>query len=171
MNHLIKIAAAGLLTTLSMASYAQTLKSAVDSEAVSRVKALNIQSEKESKQEPSYVEGGAYKYTFTYQDITMQDVDSDGIKDAVAMLYYCEFTNCHPTTRKADLVVFKGLKNNQFTKLGTAPLGSHGKLKSVNKGVMNVTISSYAQGDASCCPSKDSTRSYKIKKKKLVKVK
>ena len=170
MNYLIKMTPVCLLTTLSMTSYAQTIKSAINSEAASRVKVLNLESEEQSKQGLNYVKGGAYKYTLTYQDITMKDVDGDGVKDAVAMLYYCEYTNCHPTTRIADLVVFKGAKKNQFTKIDTMPLGSHGKIKSINKGLIKTTIQSYAAGDASCCPSIEDSRSYKVKNKKLYRV-
>ena len=143
MSYLYKSTALCLLTTLSMTSYAQTIKSAVDSEAASRVKILNMESETDSKQEPNYVEGGAYRYMLTYQDMTMKDVDSDGIKDAVAMLYYCEFTNCHPTTRIADLVVFKGLKRNQFAKMDWMPLGSHGKIKSINREFPKLCVTAY----------------------------
>lgn len=171
MNYLVKTAAVCLLTTLSLPSYAQTIKSAINSEAASRVKILNMESEQEFKDDPYYVAGGAYKYTLTYQDITIKDVDADGVKDAVAMLYYCEYTNCHPTTRIADLVVFKGGKKNQFTKMDTIPLGSHGKIKSIDNGLIKVTIQSYQAGDASCCPSNETSKSYKVKKNKLVEVK
>lgn len=170
MSYLIKMTALGLLMTLSVTSYAQTLKSAVNSEALSKAKILNAETEKGNKKIFDDMQDDAYKYKLTYQDITMKDVDADGIKDAVTLLYYCEITNCHPTTRTVDLVVFKGNKKNQFTKLGSAPLGVHGKLKDINNGIINVSAFYYKAEDASCCPSSEYSRSYAIKNNKLFKV-
>ncbi len=170
MSSLTKIAVTCLLTTLSITSYAQTIKSAVNSEAARKVKILNSESERDFKPDPDYLADSAYKYTLTYQDTVMKDVDSDGIKDAVVLLYYCEATNCHPTTRTADLVVFKEHKKNQFIKVDSAPLGVHGKIKSINNGIINVSAFYYRADDASCCPSNEILRSYKIRNKKMSKV-
>lgn len=100
----------------------------------------------------------------------MKDVNADGIQDAVVLLYYCEKTNCHPTTVSVDLVVFKGLGKNQFTKLGAAPLGATAKINSINNGVINVTSYRYRESDAGCCPTDKAITSYKIKNNKLVKL-
>lgn len=170
MKYLIKITAVCLLTTLSMASYAQTIKTAISSEAASSVKFLNLQSKKYFVPDSEYPEDTAMRFDFATQSVVMKDIDSDGIQDAVALLYYCEETNCHTTTRSVDLVVFKGLGKNQFTKLGSAPLGIDANIKSINNGVIKVTSYGYGEDDPSCCPTDEITMSYKIKNKKLVNI-
>ena len=171
MNYLIKITAACRLTTLSVTSYAQSLNAAIKKEAASGVKLLNLESKKYFVRDANYLEDEAMTYTFDNQKIVMKDVNSDGIQDAVALLYYCEDTNCHATTKSVDLVVFKGLGKNQFTKLGSIPLEFNAKIKSVNKGVIKVVSYSFKDDDPGCCPSKESPRSYKVKNGKLVKAK
>lgn len=170
MNYLIKAAALCLLTTLSITSYAQTLKAAISSETTSNVKFLNLESEKYFIHDSEYLENEAMRFTFDNQSMVMKDVNSDGILDAVTLLYYCEETNCHATTKSVDLVVFKGLGKNQFTKLGSASLGVAAKIKSVDNGVISITSYAYGEDDPSCCPTDELTMSYKIKNKKLVKI-
>lgn len=170
MNYLIKVTAACLFTTLSITSYAQTVKTAINSEVTNNVKFLNLESEKYFVPSADYTEDEALKYAFHDQKTIMKDVNADGIQDAVVLLYYCEKTNCHPTTVSIDLVVFKGLGNNQFTKLGAAPLGATAKINSINNGVINVTSYRYGESDAGCCPTDKATTSYKIKNNKLVKI-
>lgn len=170
MHYLTKVAALCLLTTLSITSYAQTLKAAMSNETTSNVKFLNLESEKYFVPDAEYPEDAAMRFDFAAQSVVMKDVDSDGVQDAVALLYYCEETNCHATTRSVDLVVFKGLGKNQFTKLGSIPLGVDAKIKSISKGVIKVTSYGYGEDDPSCCPTDELAMSYKIKNKKLVKL-
>lgn len=170
MNYLIKLTAACLLTTLSITSYAQAVKTAINSEVTTNINFLNLESEKHFVPSEDYTEEEALKFAFNNQKTVMKDVDADGIQDAVVLLYYCEKTNCHPTTVSVDLVVFKGMGKSQFTKLGAAPLGASAKINSINKGVINITSYSYGENDAGCCPTDKTTTSYKIKNKKLVKV-
>ena len=170
MNYLIKLTAACLFTTLSITSYAQTVTTAINNEVTNNVEFLNLQSEKYFVPSVDYAEDEALKYAFHNQKTIMKDVNADGIQDAVVLLYYCEKTNCHPTTVSIDLVVFKGLGKNKFTKLGAAPLGAAAKINSINNGVINVTSYRYGENDAGCCPTDKVTNSYKIKNKKLVKI-
>lgn len=169
MNYLIKVTAACLLTTLSITSYAESLNAAINKETASSVKLLNLESKKYFVRDANYLEDEAMKFYLDNKEVIMKDVNSDGIQDAIALLYYCEETNCHATTKSVDLVVFKGLGKNQFTKLGSASLESNAKFKSVNKGVIKVISYSFGDTDPGCCPSKESLRSYKIKNGKLVK--
>lgn len=169
MKYLIKITTACLLTTLSITSYGQTIKAAISNETASNVKFLNLESKKYFVPDAGYPEDAAMRFDFATQSVVMKDINSDGVKDAVALLYYCEETNCHTTTRSVDLVVFKGLGKNQFTKLGSVPLGVDAKIKSINNGVIKVTSYGYGEDDPSCCPTDTITMSYKIKNKKLVK--
>lgn len=170
MNYLIKITAACLLTTLTITSYAQTIKAAVSSETANNVRFLNLESKKYFVPDADYPEDAAMRFDFATESIVMKDIDSDRVQDAVALLYYCEETNCHTTTRSVDLVVFKGLGKNQFTKLGSVPLGIDAKIKSINNGIIKVTSYGYGEDDPSCCPTDTSIMSYKIKNKKLVKI-
>lgn len=170
MNSLIKLTAVCLFTTLSITSYAQTVTTAINNEVTNNVKFLNLQSEKYFVPSADYAEDETLKYDFDNQKTIMKDVNADGIQDAVVLLYYCEKTNCHPTTVSIDLVVFKGLGKNQFTKLGAAPLGAIAKINSINNGVINITSYRYGENDAGCCPTDKATTSYKIKNNKLVKI-
>ena len=169
MSYLIKITAACLLTTLSVTSYAQSLNAAINKEAASGVKLLNLESKKYFVRDADYLEDEAMKFDLDNKEVIMKDVNSDGIQDAIALLYYCEETNCHATTKSVDLVVFKGLGKNQFAKLGSASLESNAKIKSINKGIIKVVSYSFGDTDPGCCPSKESLRYYKIKNGKLVK--
>lgn len=169
MNYLINITAACLLTILSVTSYAESLNTAIKKEVASGVNLLNLESKKYFVRDPYYPEDEAMTYAFNTQKIVMKDVNSDGIQDAVALLYYCEDTNCHTTTKSAELVVFKGLGKNQFTKIGSAFLGISAEIKNIKNGVISVTSYGYGDNDPSCCPTDKITLSYKIKNGKLVK--
>lgn len=171
MNYLIKVTAACLLTTLSVTSYAQSLNTAIKKEVTSGVKLLNLESKKYFVRDADYPEDGAMRFALLNQKIVMKDVNSDGIQDAIALLYYCEETSCHGTTKSAELVVFKGLGKNQFTKLGSASLGVSAEIKNIKNGVISVTSYGYGDDDPSCCPTDKITLSYKIKNGKLVKAK
>ena len=170
MNYLFKLTAACLFIILSITSYAQTVKTAINSEVTNNVKFLNLESEKYFVPSADYTEDEALKYVFHNQKTVMKDINVDGIQDAIVLLYYCEKTNCHPTTVSVDLVVFKGLGKNQFTKLGAAPLGASAQINNINNEVINITSYSYGENDAGCCPTDKATTSYKIKNKKLVKI-
>ena len=169
MNYLIKITAACLLTTLSVTSYAQSINAAINKETTNNIKILNI-NDKKLARDNGY-EDSAMKFDLDNKEVIMKDVNSDGIQDAIALLYYCEETNCHATTKSVDLVVFKGLGKNQFTKLGSASLGANAKIKSIDKGIIKVISYSFGNDDPGCCPSKESPKSYKVKNGKLVKAK
>lgn len=169
MNYLIKVIAACLLTTLSITSYGQSLNAAINKETASGVKLLNLESKKYYVKDADYLEDEPMKFDLDNKEIIMKDINSDGIQDAITLLYYCEEKNCHATTKSVDLVVFKGLGKNQFTKLGSASLESNAKIKSVDKGVIKVISYSFGNTDPGCCPSKESLRSYKVKNGKLVK--
>ena len=171
MNYLIKITAACLLTTLSVTSYAQSLNTAIKKEVASGVKLLNLESKKYFVRDADYLEDEAMKFDLDNKEVIMKDVNSDGIQDAIALLYYCEETNCHATTKSVDLVIFKGIGKNKFTKLGSASLGLKAKIKNINKGIINVVSYEYGDEDPGCCPSKQSSKSYKITNGKLIKVK
>ena len=171
MNYLIKITAACLLTTLSVTSYAQSLNTAIKKEVASGVKLLNLESKKYFVGDSYYPEDEAMTYAFNNQKIVMKDVNYDGIQDAVALLYYCEETSCHGTTKSAELVVFKGLEKNQFTKVGSASLGVSAEIKNKKNEVISVTSYGYADDDPFCCPTDKITLSYKMKNGKLIKAK
>ena len=170
MNYLIRATALCLLTSLSITSYAQTLKAAISNETASSVKFLNMESDKYFVHDAEYPESEAMRFAFDNQKTIMKDVDFDGIQDAVSLMYYCEETNCHPTTKSVDLVIFKGLGKNKFTKLGAAPLSVSAKINKIKNGVIYVNLYSYGENDPSCCPTDESTMLYKIKNRKLVKI-
>ena len=173
MKNLIRATTLFLLTTLSVASYAQTIEAAISSEAASNIKFLNLESEKYYINDSEYLDSNHFRYALTGHNKILKDVDSDGVKDFVTLLYYCEKVNCHLTTRSADLVVFKGLGKNQFTKLASVSLASFGvlaKINSVNNGIISITSSGYGENDPSCCPTDETTTFYKIKNKKLVRI-
>lgn len=169
-NNLIKIIAACLLTSLSVTSYAQSIKTAISQEMTSNVKFLNLESEKYFVHDAEYLDGEPMKFAHNGEDIMMKDITSDGIKDAVVLLFYCEETSCHTTTHSTDLVIFKGLRNNQFVKLGAASLGVNAKIESVNNGIINVTSYGYGEDDPGCCPTEEVSRSFKIKNDKLAEI-
>lgn len=170
MNYFIKIITAIVFATLSINTYAQTIKTAINSEAANNVKFLNMESKKYFVHDAEYPEFEAMGFTFDNQKTIMKDVDFDGTQDAVSLLYYCEETNCHPTTKSVDLVVFKGLGKNKFTKLGSASLGVNAKINNIKNGVISITSYGYGESDPSCCPTDESKMLYKIKNKKLVKL-
>ncbi|MDE4455274.1 hypothetical protein [Psychrobacter sp. DAB_AL62B] len=169
MNYLMKITAICLLTTLSIASYAQSINVAINKEVAKNIKLLNIDEKKEARK--NGYEDEAMNFVFDRKEVVMKDLNFDGIQDAIALIYYCEETSCHATTKSVNLVVFKGLGKNQFTKLGSAFLGLNAKIKNINKGVINVISYDYGDEDPECCPSKQSLKSYKITNGKLVKAK
>ncbi|WP_352339598.1 hypothetical protein [Psychrobacter sp. 16-MNA-CIBAN-0192] len=123
---------------MSVTSYAQSIKTAINQEMTSNVKFLNLESEKYFIYDAEYLDSEAMKFAHNGEDIMMKDVNSDGVKDAIVLIYYCEETSCHTTTHSTDLVIFKGLRNNQFVKLGAASLGVNAKIESVNNGIINV---------------------------------
>ena len=170
MSYLTKATAICLFTTLSITSYAQSIESAIKKEVASKVNILNV-NERKITLDAGYAQDEAFKYDTEGQKIVMKDINSDGIKDAIVLLYYCEKTNCHMTTKSVDLVVFKGLGKNQFTKLGSASLGLKAKINSINNGVINVVSYDYGKTDPGCCPEKETKKSYKIKNGKLAKIK
>ena len=55
MNYLFKLTAAYLFITLSITSYAQTIKTAINSEVTNNVKFLNLESEKHFVPSADYV--------------------------------------------------------------------------------------------------------------------
>lgn len=170
MNYIVKISALCLFTLFSITSYAQTIKTAINDELASNIKFLNLESAKNFVYDADYPDNEPMKFTSNGQETIMRDINSDGIKDAIMLFYYCEETNCHATTKTVDLVVFKGLGNSQFTRLGSAFVGLNAKIKSVNNGIINVIEYSYGEDDPSCCPSEEFEISYKVKENKLVEI-
>ena len=170
MNYLVKATAICLLTTLSITSYAQSIESAIKKEVASKVNILNV-NERKITLDAGYAQDEAYKYDTEGQKIVMKDINSDGIKDAIVLLYYCEKTNCHMTTKSVDLVVFKGLGKNQFTKLGSASFEVKAKINGINNGVIGITSYNFGENDPHCCPEEETKESYKIKNGKLIKIK
>lgn len=170
MNRLTKTISACLLASLSITSYAQTIKTAINDEVTSNVKFLNSESEKYFVYDADYPDNKPMAFSSNGQKTIMQDIDSDGIKDAIILFYYCEKVNCHATTKSVDLVVFKGAGKGQFTKTGSASIGLDAKIKSVKNGVINVTSYDYGESDPGCCPSDESTISYKVQNNKLVEI-
>lgn len=169
MNYLMKTTAICVLTTLSITSYAQSVSVAINKETANKTKILNINEKKQAR--ANGYEDEAMNFVFDNKEIIIKDINSDGIQDAIALLSYCEETSCHATTKSVDLVVFKGIGKNQFTKLGSASLGLNAKIKNINKGVINLISYDYGDEDPGCCPSKQSSKSYKITNGKLMKVK
>ena len=170
MSYLVKITAACLLTSISITSYAQILETAINTEVANNVKFLNLESKKYFVSDADYPDNEPMIFSSNGQKTIMQDVNSDGVKDAVMIFYYCEETNCHATTKSTDLVVFKGLGKGQFTKLGSAPLGLDAKIRHIKNGVINITSYEYGEFDPGCCPSEETSISYKIQKNKLVEI-
>ncbi len=169
MNYLMKTTAICVLTTLSITSYAQSVSVAINKETANKTKILNINEKKQAR--ANGYEDEAMNFVFDNKEIIMKDINSDGIQDAIALLSYCEEASCHATTKSVDLVIFKGIGKNKFTKLGSASLGLKAKIKNINKGIINVVSYEYGDEDPGCCPSKQSSKSYKITNGKLIKVK
>ncbi len=118
-----------------------------------------------------------YQYINNYKKvIAKRDLNRDGRKDVVVELGYCEKTACHKTTRFYSVVVFKGIKKNNYRYFDKVGYSFDGKVK-VKKGKIIVSDLDYytdnndpMKSDPSCCPSLKTKTIYKMKKKKLVKI-
>ncbi len=108
------------------------------------------------------------EYTLLNKNIIYADINSDGKKDAVVRLDYCEKTSCHNTTNVFTVAIFLNTgKNYRFADRRT--LGMDGDLKITN-GTINVTTYEYSDSDPTCCPSLQKKAKFKMSKGKLVKI-
>lgn len=98
-------------------------------------------------------------------------MNSDGKKDAVVALHYCEKLSCHMTTNVFDVAVFLNTGNGKYKYGAAYTLGLTGDLR-VKNGVIYANTFLYNEHeDPACCPSHKESIKLKFSNGKLFQVK
>ncbi len=112
-----------------------------------------------------------YKYHLANKTIYYADMNSDGKKDAVVALHYCEKLSCHMTTNVFDVAVFLNTGNGKYKYGASYTLGLTGDLR-VKNGIIYANTFLYNEHeDPACCPSHKESIKLKFSNGKLFQVK
>jgi hypothetical protein len=114
------------------------------------------------------------RYKVENKNTFNSDVDDDGDFDAVVEIFFCEYSECHMTTKSSKLAVFL---NNDGVYHFTAEVSFtekvsalYGKINSVEGGKVAVDIYDIPEGGPQCCPELERFETYLFKKDRLIKV-
>lgn len=108
------------------------------------------------------------RYKIENKNTFFADVDGDGDFDAVTEIFFCESSNCHPTTQVSKLVIFIN-QNNKYSFLTDKTFRVYGKINSINNGRIKVDVFGFGEDDPQCCPSLQRQESFILKGRILVK--
>lgn len=112
----------------------------------------------------------SYKYTLDNKNIFFSDLDGDGDFEAIAELFFCEKSNCHPTTKSSELVIYLN-DNGKYSFVASKGFSLFGKVNSIEDGKIKIDVYSLDEDDPQCCPEIKRKEIYALKNKKLVKIK
>jgi hypothetical protein len=111
-----------------------------------------------------------FKFKVENKNIFYDDLDNDGDFDAVVEIFFCEESNCHPTTSWSELIVY--LRNNDnYSYVASKGFSLFGKINSIKNGKIYIDVYGLDEDDPQCCPQIKNKEIYKLSKEKLVKVK
>ncbi|MBC7899705.1 MAG: hypothetical protein H7070_06590 [Saprospiraceae bacterium] len=111
-----------------------------------------------------------FKYKSENKNVFWADINDDGEFDAIAEIFFCERTSCHPTTNSSEVVVFLN-KKGKFTLGGSKGFSLFGKIHSVENGKIKVDVYDLDENDPQCCPELKRHETYSFKSNRLLKVK
>jgi len=142
--------------------YAANLDSAIKMHTKTAISYLNMDIKK--------YESDPYKFDIAKQEIKKNDLNGDGITDAIVSTVYCEKTSCHPTTNTSEVAVYLGKKDGSFRFIDSKYLGIYLDTNVTNKQIKVISYG-YKDSDSTCCPTDKYYVTYIIKNNQLIKLK
>lgn len=141
---------------------ATTLQQQVDNHIQTSIKNLNLESKKYA------TDSDYFKFSLKSKEVITADINHDGIKDKIAVLNFCEETNCHPTTMSTEVAIFIGKKDQKFNFLDSNFFAVTASIHKDKRGRINVHQYDYFEDDGHCCPSRLTKFNLTVKDGKLL---
>lgn len=110
-----------------------------------------------------------FKFALNSKEVTMFDINNDGIPDKIVQLSICEESRCNRSTVVTQIAILVGIGKDKYRLADSQTFGIGANINSITpSGELNVEAYGYGNNDPTCCPSIVEKLKYAFRNEKLV---